>query len=275
MSTETKGGIPSVGRKNNYLVMPEDLYVEEREGYPYYDPRHSLPVSEESILFTMVYGVKEALKVVKADVEGFGVRTVVIHGRQRRKMAIEANIRLKAQGEEPMAVECSYDKDNDEDKAHDLNVALNRHRINDTMMDDARIAYDYLTKRGKTVSQVAQLMNVSLQTVRDWEALMGCTQPVKKAIFDGKLQPTAAIKLAKLNPVQQKVELNALIEKSGGKKITVNDAKRAVAKVQGKLPERDELVAKARKAINALNEAERTALFEEFRQPSMVEDDDA
>lgn len=265
-----KGGIPAVGRKNNYLVMPEDLYIEDREGEPYYDERHALPLVENTVRNIMTFGVKEIIHVVKAEVKDRGWQIVVTSGRQRTKHAREANKRLIAMGEEPMAVEVSYNKDNSDDKAFELNVSLNSHRQDDGMLANAKKAAEYINRRNATIKQAADLFRVSDQTVYDWLALLECCAPVQKAITEGKVKPSAAVKLSKLNVVDQRVELEKFIRESNGKAMTIKDAQRIVAKAQGKEIDRAELVKKAKKALKLLTDDERSLVFAEFAQQALL-----
>ena len=267
----SKQAIDSVGRKNNYMVKPESLYIETREGFPYYDERVTLPLMEKTVRDIMVFGVELPVKIVKAEIEDFGLQVVVIDGRQRVRHAVEANFRLVEAGEEPMAIEASYVGDNDEDNSFVRSVRLNEHRQDDDMMARARKVYNFVVTRGKSINEAAQTFNKSTQAIANYIALVECAPSVQQAVIKGQIPPSGAIKLAKLNLVEQRVALGELIEKNKGKSITVQQAKDAVAERQGKAPTREDFIARARKAMQLLTPDERVVLNAEFDQPEMFE----
>lgn len=261
-----KGGIPHVGRKNNYLVQPETLYVERRPGKKYYDPRVELPLDESIIKVMMAIGVEDPLKVTKAEVDDYGEQIVVYAGRQRYAHIIEANKRRVAAGLEPFNVEVSYRVGTDEAKAFEVNMVTNHHRTDDDMLTEAKNIQTYMETYHKTVGDAALLFRCSDQTIYDRLALLECIPAVQTAIIQGIVKPYAAVKLAKLNVVEQRVALEEHKKKNPGKAMTTKEAKAIVARSQGKDVDRLELVAKARKAMKALTAEERGNLFDEFRK---------
>lgn len=207
-----------------FKVFPEDLILITDPKDPLYDPRIDLPVTNEQILNVMALGVKENILIARR-----GEKYVVVNGRQRTKWAIAANKRLKKAGDPLIRVPVTIEA-GDEKKQLGLMVALNEIRTDDPIMTKV-FKLGVLIDRGYTESEAATMFGVTETCVREWIKIGGCSAPVKRAIEADKITPSAAAKLSKLAPDEQKEALDALVKATKpGKKVTVKQAKKAAKK---------------------------------------------
>lgn len=171
------------------------------------------------------FGVIQPIVIAKLD----GVATVVV-GRSRVRAARIANVRRKARGEPPIAVECKIRR-TDETGLMGAMIAENEQRTDNdilTKMDEAR---RYLA-RGVSEADVAMTFGIKTVTLKGWLAFDdNATPEVKAAVKAGRVSPTAAAELARTEPTKQNEALTSLLLAPGKK--TVTAARKAVKKSTG------------------------------------------
>lgn len=208
-------------RRDYYMIAPESLKIQTDPAGKFYDPRAELPLVEETVLNIMTLGVLETIIAVSTE-EG----DYVVSGRQRTKHAVEANKRLKKQGDTPLLVPVRFAKDNDVIPM--LEVSLNEHRQDDSPL--VKIGKAMALREKYSDEQIAASFRIGVPQLRNWFKVDTLSAPVKKAIEAGKIAPSAAVKLAKLEPAQQKEALD---------KLEANPTVKNAAKVaKGDKPER-------------------------------------
>ncbi len=228
------------GRRDYFMVAPEDLKIQRDPNGKFYDVREKLPLVEETVLNIMAFGVRETIIAVPFEDEDY-----VVSGRQRTKHAIEANRRLKANGEEPIKVPVIFARDGENIPL--LEVSLNEHRQDDSALVriDKAIA---LREAGKySDEQIAASFRIGVPQLKNWYKADELCAPVKKAIEAGKISVSAASKFAKMEPAEQVDALESLIE--SGVKPTIKNAAHAV---KGESPEKK---AFTRKRLNAMRDS--------------------
>ena len=204
------------GRKDVFMVKPENLTLVYDKAHPLYDPRVENPPSESMIANIAVNGVLEPVIVRKngGDYE-------IVAGRGRTKSAIEANKRLKAEGKPPILIPCIMRGGTDAD-LYGVMVSENEIRREDAMIIKGMKARKLLDF-GYTVQQIAVTFGVSRQAVENWLAADELPQEIKDAVESGEITATAAVELAKGG--QSKDEQIQQFEdlKKQGKKPTVHN----------------------------------------------------
>jgi hypothetical protein len=210
-----------------FRVYPEDLEIVTDPKDILYDKRIDLPVEDSDVLNVMAIGVKLPIIVARR-----GEKIVVVDGRQRTKWALAANKRLKKAGDPlirvPVVLEAGDDR-----KQLGMMVSLNEIRNDDPlMMKISKLGI--LIDRGYDDAECATMFGVTSACISEWKKIGGCSAPVKRAIDQDKITPSAAAKLSKLAPDEQKEALDALLKTAKpGKKVTIKAAKKAAKRKTG------------------------------------------
>lgn len=199
------------GKTNLLLFAPENLTLVTDKAHPLYDERVNLPVDENMVLNIMYQGVIEPIVVRKNRETG---ETEVVAGRQRVKNAIEANVRLRAKGCEPIRVPATIRNGNDGEMAGVM-VSENEIRRADTPMGRAE-KMAQLLKFGKDESALAVIFGCSEATVKTHLALLECCAAVRNAVEAGKINLGHAKALAKMEPAEQREKLGELVKAGDG-----------------------------------------------------------
>lgn len=207
-------------RTDTFMVEPERLTFVTDKNRPNYDKRIDLPVPERMVRNVMVYGIIQPIVVTKN-----GDAIEVVTGRQRVKAALEANKRLDSEGKLPIRVPCIVRRGTEAD-LYGVTVSENEQRQDDTPLAKADKA-QRLLNMGKTESEIADIFNVSRQTICNWLKLQTLAAPIRQAVERGEITATAAGELSALSGDDQKKRLEEM--KSQGGKVTVTRA-RSVAK---------------------------------------------
>jgi ParB-like chromosome segregation protein Spo0J len=172
--------------------------------------RHVLPDIEWLVEDMMANGQSTPIQIRKD-----GGKPILITGRSRWRAAIEINKRLKAAGQAPRMLRCSYMEVNEEE-AFRIAIAENHQR---NALDPLDYAYQikYLGNVcAMTEDQIAlvyfpgakgEKLKDALRFVRKHAKLINLSKPAEKALREGKLKESAAYKLAKLSSEQQKQAL--------------------------------------------------------------------
>lgn len=226
MSDKKSKTVSDAPRRNVFMERPEDLVLITDEAHPLYDPRVNMPVEESMVRNIMTYGVKEPVLVRKV-----GGSVEVVAGRQRVKAALEANRRFASEGKAEMRVPAIYQNGSDGDM-YGILISENEARVDDDPLGKAKKAKTYIDM-GYTESEAAVAFCVTTQTIKNWMAVLNLSTPVQKAVERREITPTAASKLANLEPEAQKVKLVEM--KEAGGKLTVERVAR-VAKGEDAAP---------------------------------------
>jgi ParB family chromosome partitioning protein len=207
----SKTALPGAKRKNAFTMPPENIVIigidtddKSVADHYLYDPRIELPLREEEILNVLEYGVLEPVICVKE-----GDKAVAVDGRQRIRLAREANKRLKKQKEPLILVDVVLKRGKD---THLLgvSVAANEVRKDDGILmkaEKARVLMD----RGYSEGDVAVTFGVSKTAVKQWLSVLECTPDVRKLVEAGKLSASAAVKLSKLDKDEQKEQAQEMV----------------------------------------------------------------
>ncbi len=197
----------AAGKTNLLMFDPEKLVLVTNVSSPLYDPRVTLPVSESLVRNIMAVGVLQPVLVCKNAETG---ETEVVAGRQRVKAAREANKRLVAQGCEPIQVPAVTRRASSGADQLGVLVSENELREADTPLGRAE-KMRRLMDLGRSEDQLAVTFGCTTQTVRNTLALLDCTATVRNAVEAGKINVGHALKLSKLEPVEQREKLAELV----------------------------------------------------------------
>lgn len=184
-------------RLNAFLFDPEDLVIVDDEEHPLFDPRGRLAPDPSMVRSIISKGVIEPI-VARRE----GLKAIVVAGRRRVICAREANKILRSQGEEPIKVPVVARK-GDENDAMDVMILENEQRVDDDITAKARKAAR-LHQRGRTEEQIADVFGVSHSTVKNWLGLLELAAPVQKAVAEGRVRMSDAVReLGKLDKAEQ------------------------------------------------------------------------
>lgn len=211
-------------RQTIFLFPPEDLVLVDDPAHPLYQARVNLPVNENLVRSMMVKGFR-SIVIVRRD----GENALVVDGRQRVKAAREANKRLKAEGKEPLKVR-AYQEKGDEADLFGVMVLSNKGRQDDDPMSEARELKRFIDM-GRSDEEAAAIFCKPKSWVRQTLQLFDLAPKVQKAVTDGKVSVSAAVKLVNLDSADQVERLDELL--ASGAKATVQNVARAVKKPAG------------------------------------------
>ncbi len=267
----------------NLVVIGLDVQVpEDHELYELYDPRIEKPLVERTIKDMMKHGVDLDVvvrkykfvkgtvvwgKPLKADTE----LPVVVDGRRRTQHSREANVRLAKDKEPTIVVPVKVFKGSVRD-AGLRSTALNRHREDDDVLMNARKA-KVMFDRIKSEEDTAENFNVSVDQLRDWFRLLEGHPQLVQAVEKGDIAASPAIKLAKLPPDHQKVELEDAIAKGETSKTQIEArVRRKMAESKGTkkselpgTPPTRRLLGEMRRIVKE-NESDLVDVFESLEQ---------
>jgi ParB family chromosome partitioning protein len=217
MGLFTKKTAIDAPRSNLFLVEPENLVLVTDKNHPLYDERVNWPVDDAMVNNIMWRGVIEPIGVRKN-----GETLEVVYGRRRVKAACEANLRLRSQGKDLIRIKCEIVRGEDKDLFGVLS-SENEHRRDDSPLAKARKA-QRMADLGASEQEICLAFGITSQTLRNWQAMLDLSAPVKNAIERGEIKATAALGLAKLPAEEQAARLEEM--KAAGGKVTVTRAKR-------------------------------------------------
>jgi ParB family transcriptional regulator, chromosome partitioning protein len=195
------------------MFAPEKLKLVRDKKHLLYDPRVEVAVNEQLVASIMFRGVMIPVRVWK-DVDTGEV--LVVDGRQRVKAAVEANKRLRKQGEPEKHVPGIALKSLPQ-HALGAMVLLNEGRLEPTPIERANAAQRLLDS-GYSEEQAATILHATPASFKNYLSLLKCTTTVRSAIEAGKLAPTYAYQLSKLKPAEQKEKLEKLLKAAGNVK---------------------------------------------------------
>lgn len=237
MAKDSKDAYGAAGKTNLLMFEPEKLTLVTDETHPLYDERVHLPIDEKLVKNIMYQGVIEPIVVYKDPEDG---KVLVAVGRQRTKATIEANKRLKARGEAPIMIPATVRRGDGVSLASVM-VSENEIRQDDSPITRAK-KMQRLLEMGRTEEDLAVIFGCEKATVKNTLALLECSAVVRNAVDDGKINVTAAYKLAKLPADEQKATVEKMIKAGDGAK-TKHQKSRAQKEAAGivKGPSKKEL----------------------------------
>jgi ParB family chromosome partitioning protein len=185
------------------------LDTEDGPEHPLYDPRITLPVTDDDLASVREYGVKSPVLCWRNPETK---RVEVIDGIQRTRWvrAINADRKPADKIRLPRLTEAGLTLE----QAIDLKVLLNAFRKDNDHIAKGAIV-EHLQKMGRTRERIRLLLNgVSLVSIDNWHRLYKKGIPaLHDAVRSGKVQPSAGWEIAKGTPEQQELAL-ARIEAS-------------------------------------------------------------
>jgi ParB/RepB/Spo0J family partition protein len=195
-----------------YWFLPEDVRIDA-----HLNGRHLAPD-----ITALKASILEHGQLQPVAVRNDAGTPVLVMGFSRWTAISEINEEKRKVGDENLLkLSCTYVNCNEQD-GFIMNWQENRARNATSPLDDAH-HFAQLERWGLSRKQIASRMKVSELTVDARLALITTTAEVQKAVSEGRLKVTAAVKLAKLSQAQQrwavekpgKVTKLALAEASG------------------------------------------------------------
>lgn len=226
-----------LARGTFYWADPDELIIvgldtphKSREEHPLYDPRIHLPITEAEVNNVLYYGVKKTVIARREDALGL----VMVDGRQRVRRARAAKKLQIERGEPTIRVPVMIEKGDDK-HVFGLSRALNSGIKVDGPMTTARNV-QFALSMGKTITEVANDLQVSEQTIRNYQAFFDLHKDVAEAMESQEISSTVALQLVGLSHDEQKAVVKEIKDeqKATGKKVTVAKAAKKVAERQGK-----------------------------------------
>lgn len=185
---------------------------------------------EADVLFTYDNGIIQNV-LGRRD----GDKVVIVAGRGRTRQLREANARRKADGQAPWFLPVKIVQ-GDARKMLVLKHGENAHRREQSPFVRAQQAYELSQQFPE--DQAATILGLGVKQFREVLKLLDLGAPVKKAVMQGDLKPSAAIGLASLSEADQATQLASILETSAstGSKPTTRDVKAKVREAKGKAP---------------------------------------
>jgi len=182
-------------RINAFALDPYKLTIvghdtDDGPEHPLYDERIKLPLEQSMIANFRALGVKNPIRVHKTS-DG---KLIVVDGRRRVLHAREANRQLAREGEPELEVPVLQEKGSNEDLEM-TSISLNEHRVQDEATTKAAKAVRMLRRTQDNYNAVAIAFGVEVVTIKRWEKFQDLPCNVTKAVADGKITMSAAIKL--------------------------------------------------------------------------------
>ncbi|WP_254212101.1 ParB/RepB/Spo0J family partition protein [Burkholderia multivorans] len=200
------------GKSNVLYFDPEDLVLITDPDHPLYDRRVHLPPDEPTVRNIMALGVLETILIHKDPETG---EVIVVDGRRRVINAREANRRLYDLGKEPILVP-ALPKRAEKGTLAGMMVSANEIRRQDTPINRAE-KMQRMQDTGHDEETIAIHFGVDPQTVKQQLRLLECCADVRNALEADQITVTAALRLSRMPPDQQRAKVRALIAAAEGK----------------------------------------------------------
>ena len=218
-SKSSKEAHGAAGKGNLLLFDPEELHLITDRKHKLYDPRVEDPVDEALVASILYKGVVEPIIVWKDPELG---KSCVLDGKHRVQAARAANKILRKRGEAIKLVQAVVSRGTAVAAMGTMTVA-NEGRTPPTPMQRARRA-EQLLADGYDEAQVATLLHCSTTALKNYIALTGCSAAVRQAVDSGRIPPTVAYKMSKIEPAEQKEQLEKMLatgpkKRGSGKKM--------------------------------------------------------
>ncbi|MDN7814883.1 ParB/RepB/Spo0J family partition protein [Burkholderia vietnamiensis] len=200
------------GKSNVLYFDPEDLVLILDPAHPLYDRRVHLPPDEPTVRNIMALGVLETILIHKDPETG---EVIVVDGRRRVVNAREANRRLHELGKEPILVP-ALPKRADKSGLAGMMASANEIRRQDSPINRAE-KMQRMQDLGSDEETIAIHFGVDPQTVKQQLRLLECCADVRNALEADQITVTAAIRLSKMKPDEQRAKVRQLIAAAEGK----------------------------------------------------------
>lgn len=212
MSKNSKDTHGAHGTTSLLSFDPADLKIITDKDHPLFDERAFEQPTEEYILNVMAHGVIQPIAIRKNPETG---EKEVVYGRKRTRALIEANRRSVAAGEPIKFIQAKIVRGTPQQLAA-MVIIENEIRTDDTPLNRANKAQRLMDQYGMAEDQVSVVFGCTTNTVKAMLALLGCTAAVRNAVDSGKVNVSLALKLAKLEPEEQRTKLAEVIEAGAG-----------------------------------------------------------
>lgn len=188
-------------------IEPENVLIQDDPKGPFFDDDDAADrtgLSENTVLNIKMIGVQHPVICARHEDSLYAV-----DGRRRIRHLIEANKRLKKEGDEPKLLPIIIRALKPE-LGNLIGVSLNEHRQDHSMLAKIRKASTMLAT-GYTPEQISNSFGVSPQQVENWTKVTEKCAAVQKAVEDGIISPTAASKIDG-TASEQKAQLDKLTD---------------------------------------------------------------
>lgn len=183
---------------DDVIIVGADDLGEEND--PLLDPGATSKLDDGFVKSIGRDGIKTAVLVTPREIDGI-LRPCVVAGRHRVRAIRRAKSQKLLSSKDKYYVPADSINGTPED-LRSAKHSENFVRVNRDIMQRAKAAED-LHGAGRKNADIALDLNVSVSTVENLLALARATKPVVDAMVKGQLPPTAAYKLAKLEPEKQ------------------------------------------------------------------------
>ena len=224
-----KTALPGKKRLTAFAVDPNDLTIvgldtedTSKTNHELYDERIKLKLVDSEVLNIMHYGVLEPVLVRRN-----GPLIEVIDGRQRVRLAREANKRFAAKGEQTIDMPCLVRRDQEGDVLGVM-ISTNENRRDDDAINRAKKAQRMLNY-GKTEQEVAIAFSCSKQAVKNLLGVLELSPKVQKAVSVKEISFSAATQLRDLTHKDQEAKLAVMVA-TGATGVTEAKRQRAARK---------------------------------------------
>lgn len=251
-------------RTDMFLVDPSRLVLVTNKRHPLYDRRINDQLDEAMIANIVAQGVHTPIDVRKERVsaecppalEGLGSVAgeevlVVVKGRHRVRWARAANELLMAEFLKSGADAADFAglrvptcvKKLADDAVLGICLSENSVRVEESVSSKAEKISRYIGM-GHTEAEAAVAAGVTVQSVRSWMKILELDPKVRKAVDEGRLTASAAVKLAELPRDEQLEALEAASSSAaavGKKRPTAKDIGRATGDDASRAPSKRKL----------------------------------
>ncbi|MCA7985186.1 ParB/RepB/Spo0J family partition protein [Burkholderia vietnamiensis] len=202
----------AAGKSNVLFFEPDALTLITDPNHALFDRRALHEPDEALVLNIMHHGVIETITVAKDAETG---QTIVVDGRRRTIATREANKRLIAQGLKPHRIPALPRRDGMA-ALTSMMVSTNEIRRPDSIINRAEKMAG-MRQRGFSDEEIARDFGIEPSTVDRNLRLLDCCAAVRDAVEAEHITATAALKLARLSPDEQRTKVAALIAAADGK----------------------------------------------------------
>lgn len=234
-----------------FVFDPDDLVVigvdtRDTEAHALYDARAMKPISDEFVDNVIMLGVMENIRVTKSETG----KAVVVYGRRRTLAARKANEIIRKSGKSDAFIAkyggprelIRIKADVAPRGTSDAELALqagseNAIRLEENLLEKAARVHKILgllpakMPEPDKYRQVAVHFGVSETAIRQWLKVVEAAAVVRRAVADGTISATAAVKIAAAGtPAEQTEALEKLLAGEG--KPTAAKAERAAGKTK-------------------------------------------
>lgn len=263
MGKNASKAVGAAGRIDAHMMDPRSITIVENDPKsPLYDGfgKGGVGIPEDMVLNIIEHGILQPIICRRAGEKDGKAIIEVIAGRDRVRAALLANERLEKSGKVLVKVPVIF-KRGDDKKMFGMMLSENTHRKEVSPLYKARQMQRYLDM-GATEDEVMRDFRISTATVRNYKALLECTDKIQKLVDTRQLSAEAAIELSKLPRDEQDQKVDEMVANGATKGIK---ALEAVKEAKEGRPAKPSSTSKMRsrkfaeKAVAALRKKESTS----------------